>query len=183
MKLDLSSCCVRDLAAGDAASLAVYANDRKIWLNLRDRFPHPYTQQDAETFIAFVTQQDQPTVWAIEVAGEAAGTIGITLGTDIERVGAEIGYWLGEPYWGRGITTEALTAVTKSSLAHFQLQRIFALPFANNAPSCRVLEKAGYTREGRLRRSAIKAGQVLDQVLYAYVVPDKVDDQGSGNIT
>ncbi|MCI0357751.1 MAG: GNAT family N-acetyltransferase [Planctomycetaceae bacterium] len=173
MRLDLVSFCVRDLTASDSASLARYANNRQIWLNLRDRFPHPYSQADADAFIAHVAQQPQPTVWAIEVAGEAAGTIGITLGGDVERTGAEIGYWLGEPYWGRGIMTQAVTAVTAWSLNQFQLTRIYALPFATSAASCRVLEKAGYTCEGRLRKSAIKDGQILDQFMYAYVTPDR----------
>src|SRR4029453_2198626 len=151
VRLELVSCCVRDLAAEDAASLARHANNRKIWLSLRDRFPHPYTQGDAGAFIAHVKQQEQPTVWAIDVAGEAAGTIGITLGTDVERVGAEIGYWLGESFWGRGIMTDALKAVSQWSMQRFGLARIYALPFAANAASCRVLEKAGYVCEGRMR--------------------------------
>ena len=169
MKLALASCRVRDLTGADAALLAKYANNRQIWLNLRDRFPHPYTLRDAVSFIKHVQEQQPPTVWAIDVAGEAAGTIGIMRRSDIERISAEIGYWIGEPFWGRGIMTEVVQAVTDWCLEHFQLTRIYALPFAENAASCRVLEKAGYVCEGRLRKSAIKDGQVLDQFMYAYV--------------
>ncbi|HZL90071.1 MAG TPA: GNAT family N-acetyltransferase [Pirellulaceae bacterium] len=169
MRLELPSCCVRDLIAADAASLARYANNRQIWLNLRDRFPHPYTLRDAVSFIEHVRSQSPPTVWAIDVAGEAVGTIGIMPRDDVERISAEIGYWLGEPFWGRGIMTEVLMAVTQWSLKEFQLTRIYALPFANNSASCRVLEKAGYVCEGRLHKSAIKGGQVIDQFMYAYI--------------
>lgn len=169
MRLDLASCCVRDLIAADGPSLAHHANSRKIWLNLRDRFPHPYTLRDAVTFIEHVREQSPPTVWTIDVAGQAVGSIGIMRRTDIERTSAEIGYWLGELFWGRGIMTEALQAVTLWSMDQFRLTRIYALPFATNVASCRVLEKAGYVCEGRLRRSAIKDGQVIDQFMYAYI--------------
>lgn len=172
MRLELRNCCVRDLAPGDAPSLAQNANNRKVWLNLRDRFPHPYKLDDARVFIANAMRQTPPTVWAIEADGQALGTIGLGLRTDIERISAEIGYWIGEPLWGRGIMTEAVTAVTRWSLNEFNLTRIYALPFADNAASCRVLEKAGYTCEGRLRKSAIKEGRVVDQLMYAHVVGD-----------
>jgi len=94
-----------------------------------------------------------------------------TLQQDIERVSAEIGYWLGEPFWGRGMATEALSAVTRYAVAHHHLTRIFAVPFAANQASCRVLEKAGYVREATLRRSAVKEGAILDQCQYGFVVP------------
>ena len=109
------------------------------------------------------------TFFAIAVGGEAVGGIGYVLQQDVERVSAEVGYWLGEPFWGRGITPEALAAVTRYAIEQHQLTRLFAVPFAYNTASCRVLEKAGYVVEGRLRRSAIKDGQVVDQLQYAYV--------------
>ena len=95
----------------------------------------------------------------------------MVLQTDVERCSAEVGYWLSEQYWGRGIVTAALTAITDYSFKHFKLTRVFAFPFARNNASIRVLEKAGYTCEGLLRRSAIKEGVVLDQFMYA-----KTDD-------
>jgi RimJ/RimL family protein N-acetyltransferase len=180
MIVNLSICSIRHLIPNDAPSLARYANNRSIWLNLRDRFPHPYTLHDAVAFIEHVQEQSPPTVWAIDVAGEAIGTLGIMPRSDIERISAEIGYWLGEPFWGRGIMTEALRAVTEWSMRQFQLKRIYALPFTANAASCRVLEKAGYMCEGRMRKAAIKDGQVLDQFLYAYVAAEDLAGSASG---
>lgn len=133
---------------------------------LRDRFPHPYTAAHGRTFLARVLAARPVTTWAIEVEGEAAGGIGLDLRHDVERVSAEIGYWLGEAYWGRGIATAALRAVTAEAFETFPLLRIFALPFADNVASIRVLEKAGYVQEGRMPQSAIKDGIVRDQVMY-----------------
>jgi len=166
----LRSCVIRPWEPTDVDSLVKYANNRNIWLNLRDRFPHPYTRSDAREFIRYARSLRPPTAFAIEVQGEAAGGIGFLLNGDVERVSAEIGYWLGEPFWGRGITTEALIAVTRHAITAHGLTRLYAVPFAWNVGSCRVLEKAGYTLEGRLRRSAIKNGEVVDQLQYAYIV-------------
>ena len=105
---------------------------------------------------------------AICVDNRAVGSIGLILGKDIERVSAEIGYWLGKPYWGRGITSVALHAATEYALETFPLLRIFAIPFADNLASVRVLEKAGYVREGLMKNSAVKEGKVRDQYLYAF---------------
>jgi RimJ/RimL family protein N-acetyltransferase len=153
--------------AGDLPSLVRHANNRRVWLQLRDRFPHPYTEAHAREFLDHVMGESPSTVWAIIVDGEAAGGIGIVRLADVERVSAEIGYWLGERYWGRGIATEAVRAVTKEAFRRFDLERLFAVPFADNAASIRVLEKAGYVLEGRMRRSAIKDGVIRDQLLYA----------------
>ncbi len=169
MLLPLSSCAIRSWRPGDVASLAEHANNRKIWLNLRDRFPHPYTTRDARAFIKSARDMDPESLFAIAVDDVAVGGIGFVQQRDVERVSAEIGYWLGEAYWGRGIVTEALVAVTRYAIERDGLARIFALPFAHNAASCRVLEKAGYTLEGRLRRSAIKDGLIVDQLQYSCV--------------
>lgn len=136
-------------------------------MHLRDRFPFPYEMEHARTFLGWITDQPSPTVWAIEAAGEAVGGIGVELHTDVERVSAEIGYWLGEAYWGRGIATEALKAVTAEAFSRFEITRLYAVPFADHAASVRVLEKAGYVREGHLRHSAIKGGVIRDQLLFA----------------
>jgi [ribosomal protein S5]-alanine N-acetyltransferase len=101
------------------------------------------------------------------------GAIGFVMRTDVERVSAEIGYWVGEAFWGRGIATAALAAVTRYAIETHGLTRLFALPFAWNAASCRVLEKAGYVLEARLRRSAIKDGVIVDQMQYAFIAPDR----------
>jgi ribosomal-protein-alanine N-acetyltransferase len=172
MELDCGLCVVRSWRPADAASLARHANDRDIWLALRDRFPHPYTEDDAEKWIAFATAQDPETSLAIDVKGDAVGGIGFQLRTDVERCGAEVGYYLGKQYWGRGIVTAALQQATVFALQRFALTRVYALPFADNAASIRVLEKAGYRCEGRLRRSAVKDGVVKDQLLYAVTDED-----------
>lgn len=171
MHLTLTSCIVRPWAGTDAESLHRHANNRNVSIHLRDRFPFPYDMQHATTFLEWIARQPASTVWAIEVDGEAAGGIGIELHTDVERVSAEIGYWLGEHYWGRGIATEALRAVTAEAFKRFEITRLYAVPFADHAASVRVLEKAGYVKEGHLRQSAIKDGTVRDQFLYASYKP------------
>ena len=160
---------MRSWRAGDAASLAQQANNRRIWLNLRDQFPHPYTRRDAVAFLTHARRMQPETFFALDIDGEAVGGIGYLLQRDVERVSAEIGYWLGESYWGRGLASEAVAAITAHAIAAHQLTRVFALPFAHNTASARVLEKCGYALEGRLRRSAIKDGVVVDQLLYAFV--------------
>ncbi|MBN1782573.1 GNAT family N-acetyltransferase [bacterium] len=169
MHLELSNCTVRSYLPSDAESLAQYANNRKIWLNLRDAFPHPYRIEHAYEFIQKAAAMDPETYFAICVDDRAVGGIGYVLHTDVERISAELGYWLGEPFWGKGIVTEALKAVTAYAFGHHELMRIHATPFAVNKGSCRVLEKAGYVYEGRMRKSAIKDGKVLDKLMYAAV--------------
>jgi ribosomal-protein-alanine N-acetyltransferase len=172
MELRLQRSVVRSFRASDVPSLVRHANNRKIWMNLRDRFPHPYTKADARAYLRNVRRMEPETFFAIEVDSEATGSIGYVLQPDVERMSAEIGYWLGEDAWGRGVATEVLEAVTRYAIARHQLTRLFALPFAGNTASCRVLEKAGYVLEARLRRSAIKAGVIQDQLQYAFVVPE-----------
>jgi ribosomal-protein-alanine N-acetyltransferase len=174
--LKLKSCAVRSWHMSDVDALVRCANNRKIWRNLRDAFPHPYTKHDARQFIRSVLERTPETTFAIAVDGEAAGSIGFVLHRDVERVSAEIGYWLAEPFWGRGITTQALIAVTEHAIAVHGLTRIFAVPFAWNAPSCRVLEKAGYVLEARLRCSAIKDGELTDQFQYAFIADPRQKD-------
>jgi RimJ/RimL family protein N-acetyltransferase len=172
VQLKLKSCELRSWRLADAEPLARYADNRKIWLNLRDAFPHPYTGHDAREFIRSVRNRVPETTFAIAVNDEPVGSVGFVLRPDVERVSAEIGYWLAEPFWGRGITTDALIAMTSYAIETHALTRVYALPFAWNAASCRVLEKAGYTLEARLRRSAIKNGAITDQLQYAFIVPD-----------
>jgi RimJ/RimL family protein N-acetyltransferase len=170
VQLVLPHCAVRSWRPDDLGSLVANADNRNIWLNLRDRFPHPYTRRAGREFIRLAMSQRPETMFAIAVDDEAVGGIGFTVLTDVERVSAEIGYWLGEPYWGRGFVTEALMAITRYAIDTCGLTRVYALPFAFNTASCRVLEKAGYTLEARLRRSAIKDGQIVDQLQYSFIV-------------
>jgi len=169
--LECGPCTIRSWQQGDEETLPLHANNRKIWINLRDQFPHPYTRADADRWIKHITTVTPETNFAIDVNGEAVGGIGLVLQSDVERCSAEVGYWLSEQYWGRGIVTAALIAITDYSFKHLKLTRVFAIPFARNDASIRVLEKAGYMCEGLLRRSAIKEGVVLDQLMYA-----KTDD-------
>jgi [ribosomal protein S5]-alanine N-acetyltransferase len=166
MELHSPQCTVRSLRPEDARSLSHHGNNRKVWLNMRDRFPHPYTEAAGDEYIAQALSNDLPS-YAIDVGGVAAGGIHLTVGTDIDRICAELGYWLGEEYWGRGIVTAAIKLLTPHALTALGLVRVFAIPFVENAASCRALEKAGYEREALMRRSAIKDGQIRDQYLYA----------------
>ncbi len=160
---------IRSWSSADAAALVKHANNRKIWLNLRDAFPHPYTHASAAAFLEMVGRQSPTTFFAIATPEEAIGGIGISLHQDVHRLTAELGYWLGEPYWGKGWMTEAVAKFTEYALEHFKLLRIYAEPYATNTSSCRALEKVGYALEGRMRSSVIKDGQILDQFLYARI--------------
>ena len=167
MEIQCATCLLRPLVPADAAAIARHANDRDIWLNLRDLFPHPYSERDAEEYIASASARPVQSSFGIIVDDEPAGNVSLRPGTDIERQSAEIGYWLGRAFWGRGVMTEAVRAATLYAFEHLRMHRVFAVPFAHNSASSRVLEKAGYVLEGVMRRSAVKDGQVLDQLLYA----------------
>ncbi|HVZ20915.1 MAG TPA: GNAT family protein [Vicinamibacterales bacterium] len=169
MELKGELCTVRTWRTADAASLVRHANNENVARHLRDRFPYPYSTSDARRFIEAVSQSHPATNFAIDLGGEAAGGIGFSPGSDVERYSAEIGYWLGEAFWGRGITAEALRLTSRYAFDICRMLRLFALPFADNARSIRVLEKAGYVREGVMRCSSVKHGSPRDQALYALV--------------
>jgi RimJ/RimL family protein N-acetyltransferase len=169
MLLDLGDLRVRSWRKDDLDALLRYANNPKIAANLRDQFPHPYTRRDALEYLGYARSQQVPTSFAVEYGGEAIGGIGFRMGTDIARLSTEIGYWLAEPFWGRGLATRAVTAASDWAFDNYKVIRIFAMAFSHNVASMRVLEKAGFEREGLMRRSAIKNGAVVDQVLYAKV--------------
>jgi len=171
VRLQLATCDIRSWSTADVDALAKYANNRNISINLRDRFPYPYTREIAQAFIRSARERLPETAFAIAVNAEAVGGIGFVLQEDIERVSAEIGYWLAEPFWGRGIATDAVRAVTTYAIAKHALTRVYARVADWNTASMRVLEKAGYTLEARLRRSAIKDGRIIDQLQYAFIVP------------
>jgi len=165
----LTTCTVRSCEWRDRESIVRHANNRNVWLNLRDRFPHPYTNADARNFLDMVVGVTPVTSFAIALDDEAVGGIGFTVQNDVAHRSAEIGYWLGEQFWGRGIATEALTAVTEYAFKNFDLCRLYAHVFEWNPASARVLEKAGYDFEGRLKKSVTKNGQTIDQLMYAIV--------------
>ncbi len=169
MTLQGERCTLRRWRTSDATSLVRHANNLSVARLLRDRFPHPYTWKDAQGFLASASTEEPQTNFAIEVAGEASGGLGYVPGSDVERYSAEVGYWLGEACWGRGIATEALALFTRHAFSELGLLRLFALPLADNVASVRVLEKAGFRVEGTLRSSCVKFGEPRDQALYAIV--------------
>lgn len=175
MELRDGSTVVRQWREEDAEALALQANDRRVWLGLRDAFPHPYGLEDARRFIAMSHSMSPRSFFAIEVEGAIAGGIGYRQDSDVERIGAEVGYWLAHAYWGRGIATAALRLLTRHAFqVQADLRRLYALPFASNKASARVLTKAGYRCEGTLRQSVIKDDQVLDQWVYSILRDDAI---------
>jgi [ribosomal protein S5]-alanine N-acetyltransferase len=171
VELKLAHCTLRPYRREDEPTLVRLANNRNVSRNLRDRFPYPYTAADAREWTTRVSVQSPVTQFAIVVDGELVGGIGIELGTDVFRRSAEIGYWLGEPFWGRGLATEALRAATDYAFETFDVCRLEAGVFDWNPASARVLEKAGYTLEGRARRAVVKDGRTGDRLQYALVRP------------
>jgi len=166
---ELESCTVREWMRGDEPSLVRHADNPNVWINLRDSFPHPYTMADARAWVDLATTKLRGYAFAITAGGFAVGAVGLLPQQDVNRHSSEIGYWLGEAYWNRGITTEAVRAVTDYAFRTLRMHRVYAEIFEWNRASMRVLEKAGYQMEGRLRRHAVKDGKLIDQIVYAAV--------------
>ncbi len=159
---------LRPFRQEDAPRLAELANNEKIAVNLRDGFPHPYTPEDAEKFIEMaLSKPDQ--IFAIEYQGEYVGNIGVHLKSDVYRLGAEIGYFLGEPYWGKGIMTKAVKLVCDYAFRELGIIRIDTGVFDFNPASMRVLEKCGFVQEAIFRKSVIKRGKICNEVRYAKI--------------
>lgn len=157
----------------DAEGLAAGLNNRNVWLHLRDWVPHPYTVADAQAYLRRVIPPQSEHAACIEVAGKVSGGISIRIGSGMHHRTAELGYWLAEPLWGRGIMTAAVRAFVAECLEAFpDLDRIFATTNSSNPGSARVLEKAGFAFEGRLRKDVVKDGKVLDSLVYAWVRED-----------
>ena len=166
MHIITSSCILRDWRATDAPSLTEHANNPDIARWMRDGFPHPYTREDADRFIAMATGDYPGIILAIEVEGIAAGGIGIHLFDDIYRMTAEIGYWLSPKFQGRGIMTEAVQAILPVGFQIMNINRIQAGVFHTNRPSMRVLEKCGFRLEAVHKKAIIKNDEILDECLY-----------------
>jgi RimJ/RimL family protein N-acetyltransferase len=161
---------LREWQPSDATSLAENANNIHIWNNLRDAFPHPYTEEDGKQFITRARNMPIPaTLLAIAVDGKAVGSIGITLHTDVERISAELGYFIGEDYWNQGIITGAVKQMVSYAFENFPLRKIYATPFDFNIASQKVLQKAGFEREAILKQAAIKNGKVIDLHYYSII--------------
>lgn len=174
LELPLAGARLRPWQLADAPALAEAANDRAIWLNLRDVFPHPYLLEDAYNYLALVTDPNSRNLHVcIEVNGRAGGAISVLFEDDVSRRSAEIGYWLGRAHWGRGLAPAAVRALTSYAFAHFDLARLYAQVFAPNEASAQVLRKAGYELEGRLRQAVTKDGQTFDALLFACIRPEE----------
>lgn len=160
---------LRPWREADAAAIVPHADDMLVARNLRDVFPNPYTLADGEAYVrACMEREGQDRLCrCIEVDGQAAGSIGLFLGSDVYRRSAEVGYWLGRPFWGQGIMTDAVRAMCALGFGTWDIVRIHGSPYARNAGSRRVLEKAGFQLEGVQRKSVFKNGEFLDSCIYA----------------
>lgn len=162
---------LRAWTLADAPALAKLINNKKVQDNLRDGLPFPYGEEDAKVFLSAVlaSDPDQNLAFAIEADGKLIGSISATRCANIHFRTAELGYYLGEPYWGKGFATEAVRQICDYIYRNTDIIRIFAEPFAYNTASCRVLEKAGFQLEGLLRSNAVKNGRILDMKMYARI--------------
>ncbi len=157
---------IRPWKPEDAAPLAAICNNKKIWLNVRDRFPHPYTLENSIEWIAFTLTQKPIENMAIMYKGKIAGSIGVMPKDDVYRKSIEIGYFLGEPFWGKGIATTAVGLLLEYIKAHFDVIRIYAEVFGHNTASMKVLEKNGFHLEGIRERAVIKNNVILDDYVW-----------------
>jgi len=169
VRLELEQCAIRSWTRQDVAALVRHANDYEVWRHLRDRFPHPYTRGDAETWVRAASRERPEASFAIAVGAEAVGGIGLQIQDDVYRRSAEVGYWLGRTFWGRGLATEALRGFADWAFAHLDLCRLYSYVFETNPASRRVLEKAGFELEGCMRSAVTKEGRTLDQFLFARI--------------
>lgn len=169
MELRTERLILRPWAAGDEVRLADLANNRKIWINLRDVFPHPYTLTDAEEWIEMTADENPVQNFALTCDGRLIGGLGLESRAELARKTMRLGYWLGEPYWGMGYATEAVRSAAEYAFATFEIRRIEAGVLEWNPSSARVLEKAGFVLEGRLRKAATKDDKTVDVLLYALV--------------
>ena len=162
-------CKIKKWDLADAADLAAAISNKKVQDNLRDGLPYPYTEKDGREYISSVLSADEKETFAfaITVDGRVIGSIAVFRQGNIHRQTAELGYYIAEGYWGKGIMTEAVKQICAYVFSKSDIIRIFADPFAYNAASCRVLEKAGFQYEGTLRSNAVKNGKVIDMKMYS----------------
>ena len=168
MQIITPSSILRTWTSDDAGSLVKHADNPRIAAMMRDGFPSPYLSEDAHRFISMATGTTKNIFLAIEVRGEAAGGIGIHPFADVKRRSAEIGYWLSESLWKKGIVTDAVRALVPVAFNHYDIVRLEAGIFSNNLASMRVLEKCGFTREAVHKKAITKNGELLDEVIYVF---------------
>lgn len=158
---------LRDFTIADIDSIAENANNIKVSENLRDRFPFPYSRNDAEEFITVIAAADQSKIFAIDVNGVAVGAIGLITQTDIYKKTIELGYWIGEKYWNKGILSSAVKEVVDYTFNNYDVNKIFAKVFSKNKASAKVLEKNGFVLEARLKNQIYKSDVYLDELVYS----------------
>jgi [ribosomal protein S5]-alanine N-acetyltransferase len=161
---------LRPWTAPDAPALVLLANEWAIWRNMRDQFPHPYTAANADFFIEHVANGPGGFIRAIVTPeGEVAGSVGLHFKADVSRRTAEVGYWLNPRFWGCGLATEAVQTLAAHAFATYDIVRLYAIVFAWNPASARVLARAGFEQEARLRQAITKDGETVDGLLWARV--------------
>lgn len=167
-------CKIRTWQLTDAGNLAAALSNPKVQDNLRDGLPYPYTEQDGIAFISEMLSADENETFAFAITADdkAIGSIGVFRQGNIHRQTAELGYYIAEEYWGKGIATEAIKQTCNHVFAKSDILRIYAEPFAHNTASCRALEKAGFQCEGTLRNNAVKNGKIVDMKMYALLKPE-----------
>ena len=163
---------LRNFEMSDKKRLAELCNNKKLWDNLRDFFPSPYTEVDAENFIFSCKSENPETTFAIEYCGELAGCIGLVKQKDVYKISAELGYWIGEPYWNKGIATMAVIKIITYGFESLDLLRVYSSVFSFNHASMRVLEKAGFKLECISEKALIKYGLIYDEYRYVKLKPN-----------
>lgn len=158
---------LREWNLNDINSLVKYANNYKIASNLTDQFPHPYSKENGEAFLQIAAKDNPARLFAIDISGEASGGIGLHFQKDIYKKNAELGYWLAEPYWGKGIMSNAVKQIVAYGFKTFEIKRIYAIPFGTNTASQKVLKNAGFILEGKFEKTLYKNGEYLDELVYA----------------
>jgi len=158
---------LRPFELNDLESLVRHANNFNVAKFLTDAFPHPYTAENGRAFIEFANKDTPVHIFAIVINDEVAGGIGIHPQSDIHRKNVELGYWLAEPFWGRGVITKAIGEMVDFAFKNYDINRVFARPFGTNKASQRVLEKAGFNLEASIEKSLFKNGEFLDELIYA----------------
>ena len=154
---------LRPLKLSDKTQLAKLANNKNIWDNLRDFIPYPYEETDAEFFINSTKEEEPKQTFGIEYKGELSGVIGLVIQKDVYKKSAEIGYWIGEPFWGNGIATKAVELITEYGFNKLGLNRIYSGVFEYNVASMKVLEKNGYEKEGIFKNAILKNDEICDE--------------------
>ena len=163
---------LRKFTAADKTRLVELANNEKISINLRDSFPHPYTESRAKEYLEFSIGQNPTLTFAIEYNGLYVGNIGFKMGHDVYRKSAEIICFLGEEYWNQGIMTRAVNLICEYGFKELDLVRIYAQVFEYNTASMKVLEKTGFKKEAIFRKAVMKNGKIYDEYVYAKIIEE-----------